>query len=502
MDGLKIIEFRIDTFISTPIKLNILAVQRNNQSKDIMLKHIALLFFISFTSLSFSQTQLASFFSDHMVLQQQDQVSVWGKDTPKTVVKVTGSWGEEASVETDKNGQWKLKLQTPIAGGPFMISIIGSSSVTLKDVMIGEVWLCSGQSNMEMPVKGNNNQPINGSNEAILNSENNHIRLFETKKKPSLTPLDDVEGNWKVASPESVGDFSATAYFFAKKMESVLHVPIGLIVSSWGASSAEAWTDKETLSSFKSVSFPIQFDNEHVQKTPTALYNGMLHPIIGYTIKGAIWYQGEGNKERAEDYTRLVNDMVSSWRNKWQQGDFPFYFVQIAPFNYGKKVNSAFLREAQLKTMQTLNNSGMASTLDIGDCNYIHPREKITVGNRLAYWALAKDYGIKGIEYSGPVYQSMKVLGEGEVELAFGKTPNGISSFGKPLDGFEMAGSDKVFYPAVAKIKKEAGVLSLKSSEVKSPIAVRYAFDNCVEASLFSTGGIPASSFRTDNWTD
>ena len=447
-----------------------------------------------------AQTKLASIFSEHMVLQQNQKVSIWGTDDSKETIEITTSWGESEKTKADKNGNWKLKIQTPKAGGPYSITVNGSKKIILKDIMIGEVWLCSGQSNMEMPVKGFNNQAINGSQEAILNSTNNNIRMFTVKRNPSLTPLTNIEGVWKTAAPNTTGGFSAAAYFFGKKLESILNVPVGLVVTCWGGSSAEAWTDEETLKQFKTIELPTEINKDRPQQTPLALYNGMLHPLIGYGIKGAIWYQGESNLRRANNYDALMKAMVTSWRNKWNQGDFSFYTTQIAPFHYGKKANSAFLREAQLTTSKTLKNSGMAVTLDIGDPWYIHPREKKIVGDRLAYWALSKDYNIKGIDYSGPIYKSMKATDENKLELTFSGSTTGLNSFGKKLVGFEIAGEDKIFYPADAKITRKLNVLEVSSAKVQKPVAVRYAFSNTPEFSLFSTSGLPASSFRTDNW--
>ncbi|MGY5352683.1 sialate O-acetylesterase [Wenyingzhuangia sp. IMCC45533] len=447
-----------------------------------------------------AQTKVSEIFRDHMVLQQQNKVSVWGYDNAKTNIEVIGSWGETETTTTDKNGQWRLNIQTPKAGGPYTLTINGSEKVELKDVMIGEVWLCSGQSNMEMPLKGFKNQPVNNSQEYILNSKNNNIRMFTVGRKPSLTPLETLSGEWRIASPSSTSYFSAAAYFFGKKLEKILNVPVGLIVTCWGASSAEAWTDAETLKQFKTIDISKEFDKVRVQTTPRVLYNGMIHPIIGYNIKGAIWYQGESNKSRASEYTALMNAMITSWRNQWQQGDFPFYTTQIAPFNYGRKANSAYLREAQLKTSQTLKNTGMAVTLDIGDCYAIHPREKKTVGDRLAYWALANDYNVKGVEYSGPIFKSIKLINDNTLEVEFSGSRDGISSFGKPLLGFEVAGEDKVFHKATAVIKKKLNALEVSAKEVSKPVAVRYNFNNCVEASLFSVSGLPASSFRSDDW--
>ena len=435
-----------------------------------------------------------------MVLQQQESVSIWGTDNPRTKITVSGSWGKNAKTTTDDKGRWKLKLQTPTAGGPYNVLIEGSKKLTLKNVLIGEVWLCSGQSNMEMPVKGYNNQPIVGSNETILNSTNDQIRYLNTPRSVSLTPLYNVKGEWKAASPSTTANFSATAYYFAKKLQGILRVPIGLIHTSWGASSVESWMDKETLAGFKQVVIPDTIPKTPPQQTPTIMYNSMLHPYIGFTIKGVIWYQGESNRENASEYHSLFSAMINAWRKQWQQGDFPFYFVQIAPFEI-IKTNTAFVREAQLRTMQTVKNTGMAVTMDIGERTVIHPAQKEQVGNRLAYWALAKDYQVQGIAFSGPVYKQLQKNNNGKLNLTFTYCDGGLTSFGKPLTGFEVAGEDKVFYPAEAIINSDKiGMLTVWSDSVKNPVSVRYAFKNWAEGCLFNTQGLPASSFRTDDW--
>lgn len=460
------------------------------------------LLFCSVTVLG--QTKLPSFFSDNMVLQQNSKVAIWGTDKPKAKISVEGSWGEKASIKADKEGKWKIELQTPSAGHkPYNVTIKGSDNVTLKNVLIGEVWICSGQSNMEMPVKGFRNQPVNGSYEAILKAKNSQIRLFKVGKTPSLTPAEDLEGNWKEATPESVRDFSAAGYFFGRKLHETLNIPIGLICTAWGASSAEAWVNKETIANFPSAKIADSIPKKMPQQSPTLLYNGMLHPLVGFGIKGAVWYQGESNRNRAEEYKKLFPSMIQCWREQWGQGDFPFYFVQIAPFNYYRGANAAYVREAQLYTMQTVKNTGMAVTMDIGDCNYIHPREKKTAGDRLAYWALSKTYEMEVINPSGPVYKSMEVKNN-KVILQFDYAPDGLSFFGK--DGalaFEVAGEDKIFYPAT-KIKLENRKLGLTvwSDKVPKPVAVRYAFKSCVEGTLYNTEGLPASSFRTDDWVE
>lgn len=458
-----------------------------------------LMIFVVSTTISYAQIKLPAFFGNNMVLQQNTQASVWGADKPNTTIILTGNWNESATTKTDENGKWKVKIKTPKAGGPFTLSIKGSNKVVLENVMIGEVWLCSGQSNMEMPVKGNPNQPINGSNEAILNSTNSNIRLFSVKKNPSLIPLDDVSGEWLSANPQTVRNYSATAYFFGRKINSLLNIPIGLIHTSWGASNVETWMDEETLSEFKRIEIASEIPKEKPQQSPTLLYNGMLRPLQGYTIKGVLWYQGEANRNNPKEYTQLLPAMINQWRNQWQKGNFPFYFVQIAPFNYRGGTNSAYVREAQLKTMRAVENTGMVVTLDIGDSICIHPSEKRIVGERLAYWALAKNYDIKGISWSGPIYRDMKTTEDGKIILYFDYAPLGFTSFGKPLTGFEIAAEDKVFYPATVKINNNK-TLTVFSDKVKNPVSVRYCFDNYSPGSLFNVEGLPASPFRTDNW--
>ena len=444
-----------------------------------------------------AQTRMPDFFSNGMVLQQQTAAPIWGTDKPNVKVTIKASWGKQATTTADANGSWKLTLPTPAAGGPYNINISASNNIELNDVWIGEVWLCSGQSNMEMPVKGYTNQPVLGSNEAILQSTNPQIRFYHTARAYSLQPQYNAVGSWKAASPEHTPNFSATAYFFAKKINAVLNVPVGIIQSAWGASTIESWMDSVTLTAFPQVAIPATLPAQNPNRTPMLLYNGMIHPYVGYGIKGVLWYQGEANRENAHDYTALFSAMIGAWRQQWQQGDFPFYFVQIAPFEPGK-VNAADLRQAQLQTMLQVKHTGMVVTLDIGEKNVIHPAQKETVGNRLAYWALAKNYGISNLAFSGPVFKQIVSMVNGRLVLLFDYASNGLSSFGKPLQGFEVAAADKQFYPANAAIVADKpGQLTVWSEQVPNPVYVRYAYSSWAEASLFNTAGLPASSFTT-----
>lgn len=454
-----------------------------------------------------------AFISEGMVLQQQSQVSLWGKiiDGEEAVagkrIKVVTSWdGKEYETVSDHFGRWRVAVETPHAGGPFSISFSGDEdSVTLHDILIGEVWLCSGQSNMEMPMKGFKNQPVENSNMDILKSGNPNLRLFTVKRNSSLDLLDDVTGEWSTASPASVKEFSATGYYFGRLLQEVLDVPVGLICASWGGSWLEAWMDKDMLKPFSSVRLPVtEADVKDKNRTPTMLYNAMIAPMVGFGMRGVIWYQGESNYDRHKEYADLFKAMVAGWRSRWNQGDFPFYYCQIAPYDYAlvtgkgeEVINSAFLREAQWKAEEEIVNSGMVVLLDAGLEKCIHPSNKRLPGERLALQALVKTYRMESVTADPPRYKSMEVKGD-TVILSFDRAPMWVTSYNKPLKNFTVAGSDKQFHKAEAWINRSK--VYVKSSEVKVPVAVRYAFDNYVEGDLFGTEGLPVSSFRTDDW--
>ena len=393
-----------------------------------------------------AQTHVASFFSDGMILQQKKSINIWGIDSAGTKIHVVSSWGETSQATTSTNGKWKLQLTTPTAGGPHAITIKGSSIVTINDVLIGEVWVCSGQSNMQIPLSGGlDGNFIEGGLDAIVNSKNDRIRFFTVKQNTSLKPLDNLKGRWEKAAPSTSGSFSAVGYFFAQQLEKVLDVPIGIVVTAWGSSTAEAWSDDKTLNDL-GIIIPNEIA-EMPQKTPTVLYNAMMHPLIGYGIKGVLWYQGEANRRNANEYEKIVNTMVNSWREQWNIGDFPFYFAQIAPFNYGKN-NSAFLREAQLKSSQNLQNAEMVVTLDVGDCTQIHPSKKREVGKRLSYLAIAKDYGISGYDFKSPTLTNYFIEKQ-EIILTFSNRIQ-LNRNVDTSENFEIAGTDMIFYPANA----------------------------------------------------
>lgn len=302
-----------------------------------------------------AKVKLPAFFSSGMVLQQQTTCRIWGTASTNSRVKVVTSWnGKHYQTVSNAQGQFEVKVATPAAGGPYSITLDDGEKTTLDSILIGEVWLCSGQSNMEMPIKGFKAQPVEGAINEILNGADDNLRFFSVKRNPALTPLSDVTGKWTAANSASIREFSATAYFFGKQLRASLKVPVGLLLTAYGGSACEAWQTGEWLKAFPEVKLPT--DQEAVdklkQRCPTALYNGMLHPLIGYGIRGAIWYQGEDNVNRYANYARLMKSMVEGWRQEWGLGDFPFYYCQIAPYDYSLikwDMNSAFLREQQLK---------------------------------------------------------------------------------------------------------------------------------------------------------
>ena len=428
---------------------------------------------------TFGQVKLSPLFTNNMVLQQQTKAAIWGWTSPAKTVTITPSWNKKnTSVKAGADGKWKALLETPVAGGPYEIKVSDGQIVTLTNVMIGEVWLCSGQSNMEMPLKGFRGQPIIGSNEAILKSANKNVRVYTVPRSAKTTPQDtSKKSEWKEAAPEAISNFSATAYFFGKDLQQLLNVPIGLINVSYGGSPAESWMNSETLAAYPEIKLPLVTDSiTSPNRTPTALYNAMLHPVIGYGIKGVIWYQGESNYDRPDQYENLFPAMVKQWRQQWNNGDMPFYFVQIAPYNYaqlpssptGGKYNSAYLRDAQRKSVAKIPNSGMAVTMDIGEEKNIHPAAKKQVGERLALLALAKTYGLKGFGYESPVYDTL-LVSNGIAEVKFKNAENWLTSYGKELTQFEIAGKDKIFYPAKAIIYRSSVMVS--SPQVKEPVA-------------------------------
>lgn len=634
------------------------------------------------SSMAPADVRLPAIFGEGMVLQQNASVCIWGWAEPGEKVEVKGSWMNSGkSTKADKNGDWSVKIRTVEAGGPYTLTIKGNNEMVLKDVLLGEVWICSGQSNMEYTMSMLRSEAINAD---LTKADNPQMRLFTVTKAISAKPLDDVDGQWQVCSPSTAANFSATAYYFGRKLQDELKVPIGLISTNWGGTKAEVWMSKQACMKFdlfrdivkdmgseegekeaqqkyekavaeweqnvnkldiglqqewfkpqidesdwKEMELPTAWERTDLgemdgivwfrritnlppswtrtdmelhlgtiddvatvwfngvplgttygyniprvyripqsalrvgsnsivvrvvdfykdggftgsaedmrigppgaadntatvartwkykvgyngalptspdqtgeggkpnQNTPTTLYNAMIAPLVPMRIAGAIWYQGEANTYDPILYRTLFPALIKDWRKQWGQGNFPFYYAQIAPYIYDEQTNSQAIREAQMMTLDAVPNVGMAVTMDIGEQMDIHPKNKQDLGDRLARWALARDYGKKDIIVSGPIYKSMKVK-DGTVRLSFDYVNGGLVAKGGELTDFVIAGEDRKFVPAKAVI--EGDIVVVSSESVKKPVAVRYGWSNWASPNLFNAAGLPASSFRTDDW--
>jgi len=476
-----------------------------------MTKHLVTTLLLC-TAPCMADVRLPKILGSNMVLQRESTVKIWGWADPAEVVKLDGDWlPRTVAVKADADGKWLISVRTGRAGEPHSITIVGNNKIKLENILFGEVWIASGQSNMEMPlvkVSGAYTGIKDAAREVVA-ANYPEMRLFQVGNFSSKEPLDDVESGismygippaackWQACTPETVPHFSSAAYFFARELHKQLQVPIGIIDSSWGGTQAEAWTPAAGL---KQLGYTAELEQaanlpqKANQKIPTRLYNGMIHPLRNFKIKGVVWYQGEGNSWKADKYGKLFSTMITQWRESFGD-EFAFYFVQISPFSYGK-TNAAYLRAAQFETM-ALPRTGMAVTMDIGNLTDIHPKNKQEVGRRLALWALAKDYG-RPVTYSGPIYESC-AFKNGQARLKFDHVGSGLATRdGKAPSHFEIAGDDKVFHPATAVI--EGNELIVSSREVATPKAVRFAFTSDATPNLINKEGLPASSFRTDRW--
>lgn len=450
-----------------------------------------------------AELRLPALFGDHMVLQQESHAPIWGWAEPGERVEIVADWLKAPIAATaDDHGAFRAEIPTLTASQtPRQISIrAGADEIVLTDVLIGEVWLCSGQSNMEWPLHA----AMNGEEE-VKGAEDAFIRLFQVENAVSAAPREDCGGAWEVCSPPTAADFSAVGYFFGRDLRVALDVPVGLIDATWGGTPAEAWTSAdslrplgdfdETLDRLASGSIG-QVGPNH----PTSLYNAMIAPLQPFALRGAVWYQGEANVGRGEQYQRLFPAMIADWRHGWGRGNFPFYFVQIAPWRYpNDNGGAARLREAQVLTLDASPHTGMVVTTDIGNVDDIHPRNKQEVGRRLSLWALAGAYGRHHLECSGPLFERMTVAGS-TARIEFTHAGSGLACNGEALTDFKVAGADRVFHDAQAIIDGETIVVSCP--EVAGPVAVRFGFDAIAEPNLFNGDGLPASPFRTDDWED
>ena len=454
----------------------------------------ALLIAPSFAPLC-AAVRLPSVIGSHMVLQQKSTVNLWGWSNPAEKVRVIADWDSQIHETTANNGgHWLVRVQTPAAGGPYKVIVSGSNAIVLEDVMIGEVWVCSGQSNMEW--SGDQNLPQ--SLEEAPRARNLKIRFFSIPKATSNTPQDRCEGSWKVCTPEEMVHFSAVGYFFGKQLQQTLGTPIGLVGSNWGGTPAEVWTPQSSVlgdPKLKEAAGKLQ-SFAWWPKDPGKCFNAMIHPITKYKIAGAIWYQGESNTSTAYAYQDLFTTMIGAWRKAWDS-DFPFYFVQIAPFAYGNSHVGALLREAQSKSA-SYPNTGMVVVSDlVDDVKDIHPVNKKDVAKRLANWALATTYGKSGIAHQSPVYKRMEIQGS-QIRIHFDHADNGLVSKNGPPTEFFVAGADKKFVAATATLEGRAVLVS--SETVSQPVAVRFGFGNTAIPNLFSKEGLPVNLFRTDDW--
>lgn len=461
---------------------------------------------------SYADIQLPKIIASHMVLQRNSTVTIWGWATPQERIAVKGDWMDApVHVRADPEGNWAVRIRTEEAGASHTIIVSGNNRIVLEDILFGEVWLASGQSNMEMPLIN-----VSSSYTGILQADQEvaaarypGIRLFQVGNFSSKTPLEDVQSGilmygvpladcrWQACALDTVATFSSTAYFFARMLHWQLKVPIGIIDASWGGTSAEVWTPEAGLKQLGLESYLQQaseLPQEPSQKIPTRLFNGMIHPLRDFQIKGVIWYQGESNVSQANQYRDLFSIMIRRWRDVFGY-EFPFYFVQIAPYDYVDR-NAAYLREAQLQTL-SVSGTGMVVTMDIGNRTDIHPRNKQEVGRRLALWALAKDYARK-VDYSGPLFREA-IFDGGEARVTFDHVGKGLATNdGESPSDFQIAGQDRVFYPGIAVIEGEEIVVI--SGSVPEPQAVRYGFTSQAMPNLVNRSGLPASPFRSDSW--
>lgn len=454
---------------------------------------IALVIMLPAFAVPAMSVRLPALFTDGMVIQRDVPIHVWGwGDEGERVAVKQGRHSASASV---KDGKWSALLQPMRAGGPLTLAVTGSNKIEVKDVLIGEVWLCAGQSNMQFVL-----MTAFESEQAIANASNPMIRLFTVPILSARRDQEDVQSSWRVCSPESAGEFSAVGYFFGRDLQKALKVPIGLISASRGGTAAEAWIwysyalDYPELTAILS---DVQMSELAAGIPAGQLYNGMIAPFVQFPIKGVIWYQGESSAQRARQYRTVFPAMIRSWRDSWAQGDFPFLLVQLVPYatTAWPKDSWAEIRETQLLTAKLLPKVGMAVITDVGEENDIHPKRKEPVGARLALAARAIAYGEK-IEYSGPIYKSLKTKGD-KIILSFTHVGKGLEARGGQLTGFEVAGSDGVFVPAVASIEGKTVIVS--SPRVAKPTAVRYGCTNCPVVNLFNKNGLPASPFRTSH---
>lgn len=465
-----------------------------------------------------AKVRLPHLVSDNMIIQQQTDVRLWGWAKPGRTVVATTSWSNQrAEAKADKQGRWLLTVRSPKASyEPLSITFDdGDGKLIINNVLAGEVWVCAGQSNMEMPVKGFGNCPVKDYNKEIITASRPYqVRSAKIPSIMRMTPQEDADTEWRQCSPQTVGEFSATGYFFAKTVNQALDIPIGLIEANKGGSRVESWLTKENLQKYTSEPTDsdgiVNFKKEWDYHRALVWGNGTFNPILNYTVKGILYYQGCSNVgDPGDQYSERLKLLVEQWRSQFNLGDIPFYFVEIAPYHYDNVDADwgAKLREQQYKASKLIPNSALVCT---NDCVYpyettqIHPAQKQKVGERLAYLALNKTYGFDKVICESPSFKDMQVKGD-TVMLHLDNEFGAISRF-EGIEGFEVAGADRVFHPAKASHFWQPGnnywdeCIIIVSPEVKQPVAVRYCFRNFQLGNLANAGGLPLFPFRTDNW--
>ena len=460
---------------------------------------VSLVLLMSFFK-GFSKIELDGLFSNNMVLQQSTKIKISGQSSIVGKVTVAAGWGKTYKVKTDKKGKFTVAIETPKAGGPYDIILEDGEQMVLKNVLIGEVWLAVGQSNMEMPVKGFDAKQQIAGREAIEQhaSKLPPIRVFTLNSTPATEPSDVVSGQWIATGAQSVLNFSAVAYEFARSLQEALAVPVGIIVAANSGTRIESWMSRGSLESI-SDKF-LSLDRPFQKNSPAAMYNAMIAPLIGCQIKGFLWYQGEANRASPGAYFKQFPAMLDDWRTSWGNKELPFYTVEIAPFPYPTDKDNAyivaFFRENQRKLAKILGQVGIVSTVDAGSATTVHPSDKTKVGERLALLALAQTYGFKD-RYQESVYRAYTLV-ENKMLIAFSGN-NRLTQRGDEIQDIEIAGDDQVFYPAQAKLQGDG--LLVWSDRISQPKSVRYCFKAYSVGNLFTESGLPVPPFRTDNWS-
>jgi len=461
---------------------------------------LLVLFLLTIAPFAIAQIRLPAVFASNMVIQRNTEIPIWGWAGPTQDIQIQVSW-DTTTVQTkvSNTSLWQASIKTPSAGGPHTITIkAGSEKKTIENVMSGDVWLCSGQSNMEW------NMDASADGKPYLGQINDpQIRLFQVPRSAAYTPQVKGEGNWNLCNGEPLRWFSAVAYYFGKTLNTELNIPIGLIHSSWGGTPAEVWVPRgivEADSLLKAAADKqCSIDRPWCPSASGMAYNSMIAPLIPFKLSGVIWYQGESNVEHPHSYKLLMEKLILDWRKEFQS-ELPFYYVQIAPYSgYGNNLNGVLLREQQSKLLE-VPKTGMVVISDVVEnVKDIHPQYKKPVGERLAHLALEETYHSKTLSAKNPSFKSMKIE-NGKIKIEFENSSKGLKTKdGKELKGFIIAGSDKQFYPAKAIIKNNT--ITLSSSKVKAPIAARFEWTNDALPNLFNSEGLPVSSFRTDEWT-